>query len=200
MDCSTKRPWRRCAFPRQPHFTTPGRWCRTYVPSDLRAGQILLATASPHEGIGPRILDALISLSTTNPFDHALVVGNGHLIDPVWHVRRAPLDAYADHAWAFDVSATEDEIASAVAWAEGRIGQQYGLLALVEDGLLYDAHIPLTVRMNPRRTTCSGFVVAAYMAAGVTLTHQPLPSPASLSFSPLLIGRRPWETAGGIAL
>lgn len=141
-----------------------------------------------------RVLDALIRFSTANPFVHAALVGDGHLIDPVWVVERAPLTRYERHGWAFRVSATEAQKRLAVQWAEQRVGSRYGVLEILADAARFDLHIvlPSWYLWRPKRWTCSGFVVAAYGSAGTTLSFAPVPSPADLAYSPFLTGRRPW--------
>ncbi len=171
-----------------------------YDPASLVPGDILLMVSNPHESIPARILDALISWSEANPFVHACFVGDGHLIDPVWHVERAPLDRYAANGHAFVVQATDAQRKAAVAWAEARAGEGYGIAELLEDGARFDLHFvaPAWYTARRQRYTCSGFVCAAYASTGVTLTRAPLAAPSDLSYSPALIGRRPWEpTSGG---
>lgn len=163
-----------------------------YRPSDLRAGDVLLMTQNPRESLPARALDALIAWSTANPFVHAAIVGNGHIIDPLWHVEHAPLDRYAANGWVYRVDAPPAARQDAVTWAEAHVGQAYGIVEILADGLFYDAHIGL-YRFHPHRLTCSAFVARCCEAAGAPLTRQPLPSPASLSYSPLLVGPRPWD-------
>lgn len=174
-----------------------------YDPAKLAPGMILLMTSSPHGSLPARVLDWLISASEGSPCVHACMVGDGHLIDPVWHVQRAPLDRYAENGFAFRVQATDGQRRMAVAWAEARVGQRYGLAELLAEGARLDLHIMPRAwyRWRPQRVVCSAFAARAYLAAGVRLTWDPLPTPASLSYSPLLIGRRPWKSkppTGGI--
>ena len=91
------------------------------------------------------------------------------------------------------VEATGEQKDAAWQWFSSRVGQPYGIQALLEDGLMDIGHIPVYARIDPKRATCSGMVAAAYQQAGVRLTWHPLPSPADLSYSPLLLGSRPWR-------
>lgn len=175
----------------------------SYRVDSLQPGDILLITSSAYESLPARVLDWLISRSEASPFVHACLVGDGHLIDPLWRGERAPLNHYAANGWAFRVSATNARRAAAVAWAEAHVGNPYGIAELFADGARLDLHLvlPSWYRWRPQRLTCSGFVAAAWAAADVTLTEEPLPKPADLGYSPLLVGRRPWEQApGGIAI
>lgn len=164
-----------------------------YVPADLRPGDILLMT----EGQGnflARSLDRMIVWSTANPFVHAAIVGEGHLIDPVWRVERGPLDRYRGNGWRLRPRVPEEIRALAVRWAERRVGNVYGVREILADFARYDLHFvrPRWYRWRPDHWTCSGFVTAAYAAAGHSLTLAPAPSPGDLSYSPLLVGPRPW--------
>lgn len=168
-----------------------------YRPKDLRPGDVLLMTVG--DGSLPaRLLDTAIAWSTANPFVHAALVGEGHLIDPVVHVERAPLHRYAQNGWAFRVAGAEAAVKSVLGWAEGRLGNPYGVEQLLADGLRFDLHIVLTpwFHWRPARWTCSGFIAAAYRQAGCALTEAPVPAPSDLSYSPLLQGPRPW---GGVS-
>jgi len=173
-----------------------------YLAQDLRPGDVLLMTSSRHESLPARVLDWMISRSEANPFVHACLVGDGHLIDPVWRVEQAPLDRYAANGWVYRVDATDEQRAAAVAWAEAHVGNAYSIAEILADGARLDLHLvlPAWYRWRPQHWTCSGFVSEAYWRAGVRLSDAPIPTPADLSFSPALIGRRPWETAGGIAV
>ena len=172
-----------------------------YLAQDLRPGDVLLMTSSRRESLPARLLDALISASEGSPFVHTCLVGDGHLVDPVWRVEQAPLDRYADNGWPYRVRASPEQAAAAIAWAESHVGNPYGLAELLADGARFDLHLvlPSWYLWRPQRWTCSGFVTAAFAQAALQLTRAPCPSPADLSWSPLLIGRRPWETAGGVA-
>ena len=164
-----------------------------YNTKHLMAGDILLMVSRPDSPWYDQVLDAGIRWSTTNPFVHACLVGEGILINPLWHVESFPLDTYADNGWAFRVSgATPNQRRKAVAWAMHHIGQPYGVAALLADAGRDDLKIPFGERWHPHYVTCSGFVARAWHEAGISLSYAPLPSPADLSYSPILWGNRPW--------
>lgn len=168
-----------------------------YDPSTLRPGDIILCVGKADLSLGGA-LDASIEWATDSPFDHAALVGDKELIEGLWRVTLSGLGKYADSTGvAYSVTATDAERAAAVAWMKSRVGQSYGVKELLEDAGRDILHLPLWPKGSPRakqRYTCSGLVAAAYAQAGVTLTWAPWPSPADLSFSPLLVGKRPWET------
>ena len=164
-----------------------------YNPKNIMAGDILLMVSRPESPWYDQVLDAGIRWSTTNPFVHACLVGEGILINPLWHIESSPLDTYAQNGWAFHVAnAVPDQRRKAVAWAMAHMGQQYGITELVADAARDDLKIPLGERWHPHYLTCSGFVSRAWREAGIMLSYAPLPSPADLSYSPLLLGNRPW--------
>ena len=160
-----------------------------YNAKNLACGDIILVRG--HPGLWPpgSWLDAGIELATLSPYAHACLVGaHGRIINPLWHVQYSPLDRYAADGDAFRVvSATPEQRQAATQWARRRIGLDYGLKELLEDGARDLAHIPLLPRIHEQHWTCSGFCAAAYLAAGVTLTRAVLPSPADLFNSPLLL-------------
>lgn len=166
-----------------------------YDPALLRPGDIgLVAGHAPHQSISGRAVDDLIDWATVNLFHHAFIVGPGTaLVESLWLVTNSPLAKYAETAWIYRVNATPEQAEAAARWAQSRIGQRYGIAAILEDAARDIAHVPIWPRMNPKRVTCSGLVALAWQHAGVSLTHAPIPSPADLSYSPLLVGPRPWE-------
>ena len=170
-----------------------------YDPASLQPGDILLMQASAREGPLARLLDWAISRSEANPLVHTALVGRGAIYDPLWHITISSLDRYAQNGWAFRVNATPEQKAAAVTWADAHLGQPYGVREILADAARYDLHIvlPSWYRWRPHRWTCSGFVTEAYRQAGVILTDAPAPSPADLSYSPLLVGPRPWEPPTG---
>lgn len=168
----------------------------SYRVRDLLPGDVLLMTKSSYEHLPARLLDVLIAVSEGNPFVHACLVGDGHLIDPTWPtVEPGPLERYATNGWPFRVRTSKARREAAVQWAEQHIGTPYGVVELLADAARLDLHIvlPSWYRWRPGRWTCSGFVAQAYLEAGLTLTHAPLPSPADLSYAATLIGPRPWN-------
>ena len=170
----------------------------SYRVQHLLPGDVLLMTLSSRASLPARLLEALIACSEGNPFVHTCLVGDGHLVDPTWpKVERAPLDRYRRSGWAFRVRASPSQRQAAVRWAEGQVGNPYGIEELLADAARLDLHVvlPSWYHWRADRWTCSGFVAQAYREAGVALTHAPLPSPADLSYSPALIGARPWRLA-----
>ena len=111
-----------------------------YHPDDLRPGDVLLMVGRPRLTLGG-LLDAAIEWATVSPFDHACIVGDGHLIEALWHVQRSPLDKYAANGWRFSVNATPEQKAAAVAWMEHRIGWMYGIRELMRDGERINAEV-----------------------------------------------------------
>ncbi len=168
-----------------------------YQVADLQPGMVILCRAQPHEPIWDRLLDDAIALSTAGPYVHAAMVGNGQLLEQIDPVITSPLTKYVENGDAFRVAGlTSEKAQAAIRWALQRLGQPYSIPALLEDGAWYDLHLPAMLQEHPRFYTCSGFVNAAFrLGASVTLTAQPLPSPLSLAFSPVLLGPRPWDHA-----
>lgn len=159
----------------------------SYAVGDLAPGDVILCTSTGS------LLDRAIAWSQ-GPFVHAALVAEGHLVEQVETVRNAPLGEYAANGWVYHVAATGEERQRAVGWAQARMGAAYGIRELILDGLRFDLHLWPRHTLRLRRLTCSAFVVAAYAAAGVTLTYAPYPSPTDLACSPVLVGARPWES------
>jgi hypothetical protein len=158
-----------------------------YDPNALRPGSVVLV-----EGTG--LLAAAIRWATVCPFSHAAIVSDdGRIVEAVERVRAVPLDTYAARGWAYEVAASRDQHLAAAQAARSRLGEPYGYRALMEDALRYVAHVPVVARLTPQDLTCSGLVAWCWLRAGVVLTWEPLPSPASLAYSPLLLGPRPWS-------
>lgn len=168
-----------------------------YSVDSLKPGDVLLLTTSPRDSLPARLLDVGISWFTDSPFVHAAIVGDGHLVESLWHVTRSPLGKYAATGWAFRPQATDEQKAQAVAWAEAHVGAAYSIGEILEDAARFGLHLVRPAWYSWRRSTytCSGLVMASYASAGVALSYAPAVAPADLSYSPLLIGRRPWETA-----
>ena len=164
-----------------------------YNPAALKPGDVIAVHARG-------IIGAAISLVIDCPYSHIAVVADGHLVEALAHVSRSPLDKYASTGDHYRVPLTDVQRRQVVDALEAKVGQFYGWQMAAEDLLRDVVHIPIVARLNPRTLDCSGLAVWAMEQAGVTLTHEPVPSPASVVNSPLLIGRRPWETAGGIAI
>jgi len=165
-----------------------------YDPRICQVGDVILVRGSaPGEPWWNRLLDAAIVWSEANPYHHAAIVGQGHLIEALSTVTTSPTDKYAPVGDLFHVQAPADARWRAAQFAESRIGQPYGLGELALDFVRLDLHVPPWRTAPPRLVTCSGLVQAAYLSSDVFITHAPWPTPADLSYSPLLAGVRPWE-------
>ena len=168
-----------------------------YDPRTLRAGDVILVNgAPPGEAFPGRLLDLAIGWATVSPFHHAAIVStSGTLIEALWRVTESPADKYASCAISLRPFCAAKVCAKAAQWASSRVGDRYGIAEILEDGGRDILHLPIGWRFHPRHLTCSGLVAASYVAAGAPLTRAPVPSPADLSYSPILVGRRPWEHA-----
>lgn len=161
-----------------------------YRPEDLRPGDIILCEGEIDVS-DP--LGLLIVWASDNPFQHAALVGDGELLESLDVVGTVPLDAYAPVGWRFQVAgATPGQLRAAVRAAKGRVGEAYGYRALVRES----GRVPLYRRLDPHDVVSSGLVCWAFAQAGIRLSWEPLPTPATLSYSPLLVGPRPWRRAG----
>lgn len=141
---------------------------------------------------GTGILADVIKWATVSPVSHIAQVGHGTLIEAVARVSTAPLDKYCASGWVFRPSVPAQVKERAIAWSMSKIGQPYGLSALIEDGERTILHIPVAARLNPKGFVCSGMYELAHEAGGVPLTYAVLCTPADLVNSPLLVGQRPW--------
>jgi len=159
-----------------------------YKVEQLQAGDVILV-------IGTSCLAKGIQWATVNQYSHAAIVGHGVLIEAVWpDVATAALETYEHTGWRFTTTATPLQKQTAVQEAHARVGTPYGLEELALDAGRDIFHIPWTHRlpgMN-RLLTCSGLVAYVYKAAGYPLTYALFPSPADLSYSPVLHGMRYW--------
>ncbi len=169
----------------------------SYDPVSLHPGDVLLMVRSRPLDSLPGVIDAGISVSTVNPFEHSAMVieknGTFVLVEALLHITISPLDKYVSNGW--PLSPTNWTAAKTTALshaAHSKIGQIYGFSMVWQDFLRDDLHIDIHPRLDPRHLDCSGFVVWAFRQAGVTLTEAPVPSPADLSYSPILRGPRPW--------
>jgi hypothetical protein len=156
---------------------------------------VILTTQSATEPPWDHLFDDLIQWFSGGYFNHSALVGDGHLVEQIDPVTQSPLDKYSENGWAFSVAGlTPLHRHETLRWAEARVGQPYGIQELLIDGLYYGLHIPSLLRDNPRYVTCSAFIANAFArGGGYPITAQPIPSPLSLAFSPLLIGPRPWD-------
>ncbi len=165
-----------------------------YRVEDLKSGQVILELPDGQAPWTQRLLDWAI-MKSSGPFAHALMVGNGELIEQLAHCQTSPLDKYVQTGWVYTIAGlTPDKAQGMIAWAKARIGEPYGYWAILQDGLMLDGKDWDMLHVDPKYPTCSGFVErAARIGGGISLTEMPLPSPTALAFSPLLIGPRPWS-------
>ncbi len=169
----------------------------SYDPTTLKCGDVLLMIRSHPLDSLPGIIDAGISASTVNPFEHsALVVEQNRrlvLVEALLHVTLSPLDKYTSNGWRFSPAKLSAATAQALSHAAlSKVGQMYGFSMIWQDFLRDDIHIDIHPRLDPRHLDCSGLVVWAFEQVGRKLTEAPAPSPADLSYSPALRGPRPW--------
>lgn len=161
-----------------------------YRPEELRPGDIILCEGEldVRDPLG-----LLIVWASDNPLQHAALVATGELIESRDVVGVAPLDAYAPVGWRFQVAgATPAQLRSVVAAATRRVGEAYGYRALTREA----GRVPLYRRLDPHDVVSSGLVCWAFAQAGIRLSWELMPTPASLSHSPLLLGPRPWRQVG----
>lgn len=165
-----------------------------YDVGQLRPGDIALVCGHTQgESAAGFLLDFLIDFATVNPFHHAAIVGDGVLIEALWKVTASPLGKYQDVAYAFRPNVSKQVAAAAADWARGRIGDRYGVKEILADGARDLLHIPVGFGWRPSHLSCSALVAEAYRRVGAPITRAPLPSPADLSYSPILMGPRPWD-------
>jgi len=140
------------------------------------------------------VLGQAIAWVTRNPYSHAaIVVSETECVEALYRVTKVPVSKYFDRADVYAVQAPTDVRWAASRVALARVGNRYGFRELAYDLLMDLEHRPLYSRIRLRHYTCSGLVYVCYSEVGITLTHAPYPSPADLSYSPLLVGTRPWE-------
>ncbi len=157
-----------------------------YRAQDLQEGDIVLVD-------GRSALAPLIRWATDAPITHAAMAVAGGLVEALWpRVVASGQDKYQSTGYRYRVVATVAQRTRAAAAIRSRVGLPYGWPELLADGARDILHLPIGARWHPSRYTCSGLVAWAYGLAGVVLTWAPLPSPADLAASPLLVGPRPW--------
>ncbi|MDE2101532.1 MAG: hypothetical protein KGL39_30080 [Patescibacteria group bacterium] len=153
---------------------------------DIRPGDIIAVH-------GDDILSAIIETAIVAPYSHLALVGQGHLIEALYHVTRSSLDKYQSSGDVFRVSADGTQVGQAIAAAESKVGQPYGWQMVLEDAGRDLLHLPIHPRLDDKTLDCSGLIYWAWLKAGIVLTHAPVPTPADLVYSPLLLGKRRWE-------
>lgn len=146
---------------------------------------------------GTGIFDRLVQWATVSPYYHAaLVAEGGDVIEARLHgVQRRPLTEYAGRADVFRVAgSTSAERSAAVGFAQGKVGLPYGWGDVLADALRLGLHIDTGYRWRAwKHLDCACLVTAAWASTGIWLTEEPAPSPASLGWSPVVIGPRPWR-------
>lgn len=158
-----------------------------YHVDQLKPGDILLMTHRAGSPWWDALLDAAIAWSTASPWVHAALVGEGVLINPLWHVVKMPLETYMTNGTIFRaMDSTPQQRRNAVHWAVAHFGQAYGVKELLSDAARFDLHWIPRWRHHLQYFTCSGFVAQAYLEAGYPLTLAPFPAPSDLAASPRL--------------
>ena len=146
---------------------------------------------------GTGIFDRLVRFATVSPYFHVAIVDDAQtLIEAGMDgVRRVDGDKYAGRS---DVQspagATDEQREAAVQFVRMRVGLSYGWGDIVADALRLGLHVNTAYRWRRwRHFDCSCLVAAAWASAGIWLTEEPAPSPASLGWSAVLQGPRPWR-------
>lgn len=163
-----------------------------YRVADLQPGDTILVRGGG-KSLPARALDAAIRWSTGSSYTHAVLVGDGVLIEALEKVTLSPLGKYAEIGDRFEVEIcpySGHPSARAIEWAKAHVGAPYGVREILLDAARFDLHWLPHVRRPLRHLTCSGLVAMAYAQSGITLTYAPWPAPSDLSYSPLLIGTR----------
>jgi len=148
---------------------------------------------------GTDLLATLIEWAESNPFSHVIVVKNdheGYQAYPGRKIEIVNIDKYlldpANEIYTCPIL-TDEQRSQIIATAESFVGGNYGYKDIVADGLRYILHLKIHDISDTSTLDCSMFAYECYLKAGVRLTWAPVPSVADLSYSPLLIGKRPWE-------
>jgi len=151
------------------------------------------------------IYERLIDWATTSDCSHVAIEGDGHLIEAAYRrVEHAPLNKYAGQCDLAQVlGASRQQRFAAVAWLESRIGTPYGWSDIWLDFERLGLHLNVGQRwLRMSHFDCSCLAAAAYATAGRPITFVPVPSPADLDYSAMLVGPRSWaptlaEASGG---
>lgn len=146
---------------------------------------------------GNGIFDKLVQWATVSPFFHAAMIVDGtRLIEAAFGgVRYNAVDHYAGRSVVLSPDgATADQRKAAVAHAQLCWGRPYGWGDIVADALRLGLHVPIGYRWRIwHNYDCSSLVANAWALAGLPLTLEPAPSPATLGWSTVLAGPRPWK-------
>jgi len=153
---------------------------------------------------GNGLFDRLVRFATVSPYFHcAIVADRGDLIEArMGGVARRPVTEYAGRADILSpVGATQAQREAAVAFCQAKLGQPYGYEDILADALRLGFHIDTAYRWRTwAHMDCSALVANAWATAGLWLTFEPAPTPASLGWSPILSGPRPWAELGATNL
>lgn len=168
-----------------------------YAVDQLLCGDLLLMRRANPVLSPDGLLDAGITASTVNPFEHAacVVSQNGRLVivEALWHVTISPGDKYTANGTIFRpvaINVTQQRLFSEALLA--KVGQRYGLSMVWDDFLRDDLHVDVHPRLDPKHLDCSGLADYGYQEAGYRVTYAPVPSPADLSYSVAFTADRPW--------
>ena len=145
---------------------------------------------------GNGLFDKLVRFATVSSYFHCAIVDDANtLIEAAFGgVRRVPSTKYDGKSDVLTVNATPAQREAAVQFARWHVGLPYGWGDVVADALRIGLHVPTGYRWRAwRHMDCSCLCAAAWAAAGIPLTFEPAPSPASLGWSPVLVGPRPWR-------
>ena len=146
---------------------------------------------------GNGLFDRLVRFATVSPYYHAAIMDDSAtLIEAgMGGVRKVDGDKYAGKSDVLaPAGATAAQREAAVQFARMHVGLRYGWGDIVADALRIGLHVATGYRWRRwKHMDCSCLVAAAWASAGIWLTDEPAPSPASLGWSPVLIGPRPWR-------
>lgn len=167
-----------------------------YAVDQLQCGDVLAMTRHSPVLTPDGMLDAGITVSTVNPFDHTAIVvqqdGQLVIVEALWHVTISPLDKYTADGWILRPRLTATQQAQVSAAALSKVGQRYGLRAVAEDFIRDDLHIDIHPLIDPKHMDCSELVCWSLLQGGYRVTYAPDPSPADVSYSVAFDGPRPW--------
>jgi uncharacterized protein YycO len=137
------------------------------------------------------LFDRLVQFGTVSPYFHsAMVVDTGRVIEADFHgVQYTTLYTYkfSGDLWV-PQGVTDAQRAKAVAFCEARLGKPYGWKDVLEDLGRIAFHIPFGYNwVHWSHFDCSCLIAAAWFNAGRPLTRTPIPTPADLGWSEILL-------------
>ncbi len=161
--------------------------------TEMQAGDVVLVSR------GTGVLDKVVQFATASPYFHAaLAINSTEVVEAAFRgVRYNELSTYAGRCSILRVDgATLAQRHQAVEWARQHIGLGYGWHDIFADALRLGLHVPYGYHWRTwHHYDCSCLVANAYALAGVPLTFAPAPSPATLGWSSVLVGTRPWRAS-----